>query len=200
MTRGKLILLVPTGMYISYEFNGDMYMENGHGPEVIKRLKRTNGRDKFEKEVRAFDKANFEYYEKDDPVFSFNSKSVVDCTYDTYMDKWFSDYLYVKNADKKDREVINKAGKTQIIKPGEIFVINFGTIVKTIGEDEDSSSTDVDEEPTDDSGVVFEPVVFNSFTVDGNEIAELYKAGFIKAIPPTDAEVYDAIHSLLAKL
>lgn len=44
------------------------------------------------------------------------------------------------------------------------------------------------------------PITFNSFTVDGNEIAELYKAGLIEVIPPTDAEVYDAIHSLLAKL
>lgn len=198
MTRGKLILLTEGGMHITDEFNGDMYMENGHGEEVIERLQRVTDPDSFEKEVRAFDKANFEYYKDDDPVIYFIGLPVVDCTYDTYFDKWFSDYLYVKNIDTICHKIIDAKGQKQIINPDEIFVIHFGDIVKTIVED--SSSTDVDEEPTDDSGVVFEPVVFNSFTVDGNEIAELYKAGFIKAIPPTDAEVYDAIHSLLAKL
>ena len=63
MTRGKFVLITEDQVYISIEFNGDMY-PSGHGIEVMNRLKKVHTPDDFISEVTGFNKENFQYKDK----------------------------------------------------------------------------------------------------------------------------------------
>ena len=62
MTRGKICVATETKLLYSVEFNGDMYVENGHGTEVIEAFESGITTEKEYREyVEAFDNENFCY-------------------------------------------------------------------------------------------------------------------------------------------
>lgn len=127
MTRGQIAIITGDDMVrTSTEFNGDMYVE-GHGLEVIKRLRRVNDLETYEKEVKEFNKENFEY--SDTPLtFQHNGNNMLDMSEETYFDKWFSDYVYIKNLTDTTHTIKDYKGGNFTIAPNQIAVICFGEL------------------------------------------------------------------------
>ena len=135
MTRGKFAIITDKGMFTSYEFNGDMYnTKNGHGPEVIERLGRVNNKDDLVREVEEFNANNFEYEGEFNKPY-FIEGLPVSFHHETYFDKYFSDYVYVKNLCSETKEIIDYDGKEVEIEPNQILVFHFGHLETENEED-----------------------------------------------------------------
>lgn len=148
MTRGQIAIIHKgfkgdTRVMTSIEFNGDMYIKNGHGPEVIKLLKRVNDVADYQYIVAKFNCDNHHYNDCETLTYEVKDQKaldVLDFTKD-YFDNWFSDYVYLKNITKENyelkTEVYDKRGKsvktiTTTIKPNTIVVLCFGSVEKII--------------------------------------------------------------------
>lgn len=134
MTRGTLYLVTPNGLTLrSTEYNGDMYLtETGDytswGVEAVKGLKQVNSvldfttfLSKFtedygyeEEEGKAVDITK---YVDEDPKFW-------DMTTD-YFEKFFSDYIFIKNLSDEVIEIRTKRSEIFLHK-GETIVLCFG--------------------------------------------------------------------------
>lgn len=130
MTRGKFVLITDKQVYISIEFNGDMYPD-GHGVDAFRRLIRVNDVDEFMNEVSSFNNDNFQYREE---LVFMNSlewfKQAKDFRKD-YFDMWFSDWLYIKNISSEPVEFITRSGaegksEKRKVMQGEVVAFNFG--------------------------------------------------------------------------
>lgn len=130
MTRGKFVMFQKDGGSVlnSYEFNGDMYYDNGHGGEVCKRLKSCVDETSFKHQVDLFNRNNHNYHAYYDNCVFDTKNDKVDCNR-AYFEEWFSDFLYVKNSDTVNRVVIERNGNVREIEPNDIFVLYFGTVV-----------------------------------------------------------------------
>lgn len=127
MTRGKLVVITNHGVYSSIEFNGDMYPE-GCGEDAIRELIRVDNTGKFLDAVIRFNREHHNYeIEEEELIFNCgnNIVSLFDMSVD-YFDKWFSDYLYVKNMTDKPVPWKDRNGTAHIMEPGSITVIYFG--------------------------------------------------------------------------
>jgi hypothetical protein len=143
MTRGKIIIITDwdNGRIVlnqSCEFNGDMYIEDGHGEFWLEKLKEVKTPAEFYKAVLEFDKKNFEYqYDKDD-YFQFyrylKEKPVISLRY-KYFENWFSDYLYFVNRSSQPVNFLTRGGGETELKPDEIGVFCFGELEKIQGEE-----------------------------------------------------------------
>lgn len=84
MTRGK-IFLIGSGkkLYTSIEFNGDMYIENGHGEDIIEWYKKNGipSFDGFEQFVKTFNEDRFGYA-NERLVYEVTAKSMKKCPYE----------------------------------------------------------------------------------------------------------------------
>ena len=213
MTRGKFVLVNGGKVYVSCEFNGDMYYEHGHGPEVVGRLQRVTDYDSLLKEVTEFDKENFGYAKDNDDYFGISDYTLeecgnkIDCKQSTYFDDWFSDYLYVKNENGNTITILDYDGEEHNLNPGEIMVLDFGKPEKLVDSDgtvisydeqpeEDEEETEEEEEDEDDLPFEDETV---SITVSSKELEALYVHGFIQS-QPTQQEIRDAIHAVIKNL
>ena len=78
MTRGKIVLITNDKLLTSVEFNGDMYVEHGHGEQLLKDLPNIKTEEEYRDYVVAFDNENFGYanYETEykDGVNYFNNE------------------------------------------------------------------------------------------------------------------------------
>ena len=122
MTRGKICVATDEKLLNSVEFNGDMYVEHGHGEEVIEAFESgITTEEEYREYVEAFDNENFcysteardnngenyfdnEYFDKgvrERPLESKEAKKLLDFT-KNYGDNWFSDYVYLKNIGTTD--------------------------------------------------------------------------------------------------
>lgn len=132
MTRGQIAVIIGDDEIItSTEFNGDMYMPTpkwaGHGQEVINRLKKVNDKASYEKEVKKFNEKNFKY--PDNPLtHHYKGLEMLNMEEKTYFDKWFSDYVYMKNLTDKEQTIKDYKGNNFTIYPNQIAVINFGEL------------------------------------------------------------------------
>lgn len=126
MTRGKLILITNKIVYISTEFNGDMYPD-GNGLEAFKRLLNVNNPKDYVKEVGEFNKNNFDYQGR---VFGTRNLKWLEKTKDfseDYFNNWFSDWLYVKNISKKPvKFILMDTKEERVVMPDEVAAFNFG--------------------------------------------------------------------------
>ncbi len=124
MTRGTLYIVEKLRTRIrvtnSCEFNGDMYPEEegGHGGEVMRLLKKTTNQKEFKKNVREFDKENFNYQDEGTEYFKFyetypmeykeswleRQGNLVMVSFKDYFPTFFSDWTFWKNCTK-DYEV-----------------------------------------------------------------------------------------------
>ena len=95
-------------------------------------LARIETADDLKKEVREFDKENFQYFDDSEPIDLFPKKNLN--FMEDYFGNWFSDYLYVKNAS--DEPIFatvgdvcsNEKGTKVEIEPGEIGIFYFGDL------------------------------------------------------------------------
>lgn len=214
MTRGKFVLITDKTVFASCEFNGDMYYDDGWGIEVVKRLERVKSYEDFVKEVTAFDLANFGYQNEHDDYFGIHDYEIGpnEINFDkNYFGDWFSDYLYVLNLSSSMKEIVERNTHERLgIDPGEIQIYCFGKYegsnnlkypngtIKCKSDDDDIAEEN--SKVSEESNSPFEDVTINSFTVSGDEINLLYKHGYIKAIPPTVQELYDALHCVIGNL
>ena len=123
MTRGKFTIINDKGVYTSYEFNGDMYYD-GHGSEVVERLKRVENEKDFVREVEEFNAKNFEYNGKFNKPF-FIEKNMNFSK--EYFDKYFSDYVYVKNITDETHKIVQDDGTDVEIEPNQNLIFYFGS-------------------------------------------------------------------------
>ena len=150
MTRGQIAIIHSwygkdeVSIMTSTEFNGDMYLD-GYGEEVIKLLKTVKDVADYQYVVAKFNCDNHHYNDLDRLTWNSDGKeaeNMLDFTKD-YFNKWFSDYVYLKNITKKEVEIVTEErddlGRTTgtlktIVKPNDIVVLCFGRLVMVVKE------------------------------------------------------------------
>ena len=133
MTRGKFVVISYNGVFSTFEFNGDMYYEGGHGPEVIERLGRVKDKTDLNKEVREFNENNHGYKLDAGDTF-FEAQNPIDFSKD-YFENWFSDYLYIKNLAHTEKIIKDRDGTEYTILPNQIVVYDFGRLYGIVADD-----------------------------------------------------------------
>ena len=101
MTRGKLVLFTKDHVYATTEFNGDMYFE-GHGEEAARLMLSVNTPGDLIEAAKKINK-HFGYGDEfvlhlEDLTEKFTYYDLLDFTGDRYFEKYFSDYIFLKNA------------------------------------------------------------------------------------------------------
>ena len=128
MTRGNFAVIKNGEVYLSIQFNGDMYPE-GKGKYVYEMLKRVNSLPALKKAIKKFDEERFGYGEMGENVTKLEMFEDLDFE-NEYFKRFNSDYLYIKNLDNTNFEIRERETKKIFsIEPGEIQVWNFGTFV-----------------------------------------------------------------------
>ncbi len=123
MTRGQIAVVLPDGnLLTSVEFNGDMYLSY-HGRNVVEGLIQVNSEEDYRKFVEEFNEKNFQY--SDRPLFFTCDDSYFDMSTD-YFDKWFSDYVYIKNLSDKPVVFTDSQGRKIQIDSDTVCGFNFG--------------------------------------------------------------------------
>lgn len=134
MTRGTAILILNDCICSHDEFNGGMYLDNGAlGSKMFDVLsKRCTDKASYEAEMKAFN-AKYHKYE-DFEVHSFKrdvffepDRITIDFSND-YFGRFFSDYIFVKNASVDTIRVVtnNEEKKVYEILPGSTAVFHYG--------------------------------------------------------------------------
>lgn len=138
MTKGKIVLITDKQVLTSTEFECDMYYEY-HGKGIIAKLKDVHTEKDFEDFVKRFNDENFEYNEEliydaqyvevlkngqyeteylpEEELFDFSVR---------YFDKWFSDYVYIKNLRRKSVDMTDSEGQGLALLSDGILMLNFG--------------------------------------------------------------------------
>ena len=128
MTRGNFLLITNTANWMSIQFNGDMY-PSCNGKIVYHMLESVETYDDLTAAILKFDKERFGYsYEYGEDMTPKSISDNIDFSKDYYA-VYNSDYLYIKNASDKDCTIIAKNEVEQTIKPGEIQIWNYGSLV-----------------------------------------------------------------------
>lgn len=137
MTRGRFFIVVKDEndklmMYVSPEFNGDMYIEEGScGEDAAKTFTKTNVIDveDFKTYVEEFNKRNFQYddiiacWKADSAEDEFSFSGVTDI-FDVTSYSYHSDYMFVRNLTDDVVEMKADNGIVQI-QPFGGAVFNF---------------------------------------------------------------------------
>jgi hypothetical protein len=124
MTRFQIAVIKDGVIYTSTEFNGDGYW-SGYGHEVYAALQNVTNVEEWRKLVTEFNAETFQYNEKLHYEIEDEYEDYLDLN-ENYFDKWFSDYIYIKNLDEDEVEFITENGKT-MLEPNDVGVFNFGT-------------------------------------------------------------------------
>ena len=148
MTRGQIAIIYQgygenqISIMTSIEFNGDMYMKGGHGPEVVRQLKKVNDVADYQYIVAKFNCDHHHYNDCDKLTYvskGLEVERMLDFSKD-YFANWFSDYIYLKNitelevkitCEKWDKKTDKVVGTEVItLQPNDIVVLNFGSLHK----------------------------------------------------------------------
>lgn len=130
MTRFQIAIISDEGIKTSTEFNGDGHWD-GYGQQVYEALQDIKSVQEWKDYVTTFNSETFEYFER----LHYNvPDDYLDMSKD-YYDKWFSDYVYIKNITDESVELVTKNGRTSL-GPGEVGVFNFGTRLVPYTEEE----------------------------------------------------------------
>ena len=138
MTRGQIAVITPDGdILTSVEFNGSMYMNGcGFGEEVFTELSDVESVEEYAALVKKFNAAHFGY---EGNLLEDAPQSFLDMKHD-YFNKWFSDYVYIKNlsdspvvfTDKKGRNIRIESDITAVFYYGEFLLDNEEDLEKRI--------------------------------------------------------------------
>jgi len=135
MTRGTAYILLPTKIVSSCEFNGDMY-PGGYYEEMVNRLLKVDTEQSFYEEISEFDRNNFGYQFESDyfRMYEYKYEQFIDEEYDKalrirlILDKaYYSDYSFIKNSTKSNKEFVDAEWNKYIVKPGEVITFYFST-------------------------------------------------------------------------
>lgn len=138
MTRGNFVIILNGDVYMSTQFNGDMYPE-GHGAQVYNMLKTVKSMHDFENVVQQFNEENFGY--DDCPIYNMPDLDFRK----EYFSRFNSDYLYIKNLDDSDYVIYeNESDKSVKIGKDEIQVYYYGSLVQDPAFADELSSSDTD--------------------------------------------------------
>jgi hypothetical protein len=105
MTRGTFCFIGPDGIYVSAEFNGDMYPD-GYGDAAFAGLAACRDSDEFAAFVKDFNDENFQYKDEqlvygpeDRYVTAKKAMWDAECLdfAHNYCENWFSDWVFVVN-------------------------------------------------------------------------------------------------------
>jgi len=137
MTRGTPYLILKDKTILSDEFNGDMYgspkdskweQKNGYYPEMMERLKRVKSEGEFRKEMKAFNRENYNY----NPFgFYTNERKGIDLS-DDYFVNFFSDYLFFKNLSGRPVKIVDSKKCRIELEHGSIATFYFGEFIEII--------------------------------------------------------------------
>lgn len=128
MTRGTIYCITDTFIVHTTEFNGDMYPE-GHGLNVIKGLKKVKSIEEFNKFAEDFNDNKHNYTGN---ITHLDHRSIImrgdkiSMTDENYYEKFFSDWIFIKNLSTKEVIISTREKKTISLLPGEQVAINFG--------------------------------------------------------------------------
>lgn len=130
MTRGKIVGFFGDKAVVSCEFNGDMYYDY-FGKEVIEGLRKSRTESRLRDFIESFDAENFGYKKEygEELVFEHENTAKLWRLDKDYFDKWFSDYLYIKNFSDTPLEITTKESGKIVLKKGDIVSVNFGAEV-----------------------------------------------------------------------
>lgn len=127
MTRGTFVYVGEEGCYTSTEFNGDMYLDgSGHGEDAVKALTHVTNKDDFIDQVIFFNERHHNYPHYEVREVHYADKDWLKNMSKDYFDRWFSDYLYMKNCSNETIEMLDRDKETIMFEPNTIVVLNFG--------------------------------------------------------------------------
>ena len=126
MTRGNFVVIKDGKIYMSIQFNGDMY-PSGNGKYVYHALRKVTDINTLRNAIKKFDQEHFGYGQEDgEYAYDLNMEHDLNFGRD-YFKRFNSDYLYIKNLDDEDFEITERdSGKKFSIKPNEIQIWNYG--------------------------------------------------------------------------
>ena len=156
MTRGKLVYIDEEGnVFVSNEFNGDMYYSEGSKGEKYANAFATMPNHMGIAAMSAWlynVNTPLHKYDENEVRFIHRADNKIDLTRATYFDYWFSDYLYIRN-DAKLFTITNRDGAPIDLPEHTISIFGFGTFEDRINisnqlttEDEVIDSTAATEE------------------------------------------------------
>lgn len=141
MTRGQIAVVLPDGSILtSVEFNGNMFLSY-HGRNIVDELMYVENEADYRKFVEEFNEKHFQYKERslffdcDDSYFDMSTG---------YFDKWFSDYVYIKNLSDKPVVFTDSQRRKIQIDSEVVTAFNFGEFIAA-DEDDFDRLTFVDE-------------------------------------------------------
>lgn len=148
MTRGKLVAIIDNNkMLVTDEFNGDMYISEGHGEAVLERYNRGFYDEEifraycvdFNKERHNYD--DFQIYESEIRGDLLGDGTTVDALdfqeldrNKQYYEYWFSDYVYIINLTGEEQEVVDENGMVITLDNNDYVALNFGKAVSLNSE------------------------------------------------------------------
>jgi len=124
MTRFQIAVIKDGVIYTSAEFNGDGYWD-GHGKNVYAALQNIATVEEWKEYVTKFNSETFQYDEELHYEIEDEYDDYLDMSKD-YYEKWFSDYIYIKNIGEGEVEFVTGNGKA-MLEPDDVGVFNFGT-------------------------------------------------------------------------
>ncbi|WP_455654379.1 hypothetical protein [Phascolarctobacterium sp.] len=140
MTRGTAYLFLGGNVvYSSIEFNGDMYFYGcGYGSEMMEAIKYCDDWEGFAGRIEEFNESHHKYEED---VLVCQVDQYLNCvevgedciTVDLkkdYFNNFFSDYIFIKNADVKNIVFLTRDKLKVVLMPGEVTAFNFGYLVE----------------------------------------------------------------------
>lgn len=134
MTRGQIAVVLPDGNLLSsVEFNGNMFLSI-HGKYVVDELACIESEEEYKAFVEQFNEDFFGYnYES---LFQDCDDGYYDMQTD-YFDKWFSDYVYIKNLSDKPVVFTDTQGRKIQIDSDVVAAFHFGEFLAADEEDFD---------------------------------------------------------------
>ncbi len=132
MTRGKIVLIAQEKVLTSVEFNGDMYWPNdgwgGYGEEVVNGLIDIHTEQGYIAFVEKFNREHHDYKDVESIVYDYDGIDEEDLfnMMNGYFDKWFSDYLYIKNIRSETVRFIDTTGTPIDVESGGVLMLYYG--------------------------------------------------------------------------
>lgn len=138
MTRGTLFLITNHCVLCSTGYNGDMYLdENSWGLKALNGLKEVKTEEEFETFLKDFTK-KYGYPEEEGKPIHLSEEITDEPGFwnmrVNYIDKFFSDYIFIKNISDKNitiaaKHIINKTSNLTL-KQGQTIALCFGRFDK----------------------------------------------------------------------
>jgi hypothetical protein len=133
MTRGIAVLLHGDTLIRSTEFNGQMYCDYGsNGYNLIEDLKMVDSLNTFDFAINSFNDNCFGYSN----ISLYRSPLPNHIRFDdrSYINQWFSDYVFVRNALSKTYSITDINGHSLKLHPKSTAVYYFGSFYAVIND------------------------------------------------------------------